>query len=170
MRWNEIKIDTYQNPFIQEIIEVGTGSDDVAQYSDFFDLSRVPIELKGRPLYVHLDMSKSGDKTGISGVYVTGKKPKIEGQDASRELFFRVAFNVSVKAPKGREISFDKNRAFIRWLRDKGFAVKGVSCFKGNTLIQTPDGLVAIKDIKPGDKVFAFDDENHCVVEELVYD
>ena len=59
-------------------------------------------------------MSMSGDKTGIAGVYIAGKRPKIEGEDSSREMFYRVAFNVSVKAPKGYEISFDKNRAFIR--------------------------------------------------------
>ena len=65
-------------------------------------------------MYVHLDMSKKGDKTGIVGVYIVGKKPKIEGEDSSKELFYRVAFSVSIKAPKGYEISFDKNRAFIR--------------------------------------------------------
>ena len=128
VRWNEVKIDTYQNPFIKEIIEVGTGSDDLTQYSEFFDLSRVSEYLMSRPLYVHLDMSKSGDKTGICGVYVTGKKPKIEGEEASKELFYQVAFNVSIKAPKGREISFDKNRAFVRWLRDQGFSIKSISC------------------------------------------
>ena len=27
VRWNEIKVDTYENPFINDIIEVGTGDD-----------------------------------------------------------------------------------------------------------------------------------------------
>ena len=44
-----------------------------------------------------------------------------------KELEFKVAFSVSVKAPKGYQVSFEKNRNFIRWLRDRGFAVKGVS-------------------------------------------
>lgn len=127
VRWNEIKVDTYENPFAQEIIKVGNSKDDFAQYSDFFDLSKVPANLKSKPLYVHLDMSKKGDKTGIGGVYIIGKKPKVEGEDSSRELFYRVAFNVSIEAPKGFEISFDKNRAFIRWLREKGFNIKSVS-------------------------------------------
>ena len=128
MRWNEIKVDDYENPFTKEIIEVGTG--DTVQYSDFFDLSKVPDSLKYKPMYIHLDMSKgsnSGDKTGISGVWITGKKPTIENERSSKELFYRVAFNVSVKAPRGMEISFDKNRTFIRWLRDQGFNIKGVS-------------------------------------------
>lgn len=128
VRWNEIKTNKYKNPFVKEIIEVGNAKEDTAQYKDFFDLSRVPIEYKSKPLYVHLDLSKSGDKTGIGGVWVLGKKPTIDGEDTSRELFFRVAFSVSVKAPKGYELSFDKSRAFIRWLREQGFSVRGVSC------------------------------------------
>lgn len=128
VRWNEIKVDTYKNPFTREIIEVGNAKDDMAQYSDFFDLTRVPYELKARPMYVHLDMSKSGDKTGIAGVYVVGKKPKVDGESDSKELFFKIAFNVSIKAPKGYEISFDKNRTFVRWLRSQGFNIKGISC------------------------------------------
>lgn len=127
IRWNEIKTDKYRNPFTQEIIEVGTARDDTAQYSDFFDISRVPGELRNRPLYIHLDMSKSGDKTGIAGIYIMGKRPSQEGVEESKTMFFRVAFNVSIKAPKGYEISFDKNRTFINWLRDRGFRVKGVS-------------------------------------------
>lgn len=127
VRWNEIKTDTYQNPFMMEVIEVGNGPDDFAQYSDFFDLTRVTPQLRSRPLFIHLDMSMSGDKTGIAGVYIAGKRPKVEGQDSSKEMFYRVAFNVSIKAPKGYEISFDKNRAFIRWLKQQGFKIKGVS-------------------------------------------
>lgn len=127
IRWNEIKTDSYKNPFTQEIIEVGTGKDDLAQYGDFFDLSRVTGELRRKPLYIHLDMSKTGDKTGIAGVYIMGKRPTQEGIEESKTMFFRAAFSVSIKAPKGYEISFDKNRAFIKWLKEKGFNIKGVS-------------------------------------------
>ena len=65
-------------------------------------------------MYIHLDMSKTGDKTGIAGIYIAGKRPKVEGEDSSKEMFYRVAFSVSVKAPRGYEISFDKHRSFIR--------------------------------------------------------
>jgi len=128
IRWNEIKVDTYKNPFRKEIIETGNSKDDTTQYQDFFDLSRVSSQLKSRPMYIHLDMSKTGDNTGIGGVWVIGKKPKVEGEDSSRELFYQVAFDVAIKAPKGYEISFDKHRTFIRWLREQGFAIKGISC------------------------------------------
>lgn len=72
-------------------------------------------------------MSKTGDKTGIAGIYVLGKSPKIEGESASKELFYQLAFNVAIKAPRGYEISFDKHRTFIRWLKQQGFKIKGVS-------------------------------------------
>lgn len=127
MRWNEIKTNSYENPFVKEIIEVGNSKDDLTQYSEFFDLTKVPNNLKSKPMYIHLDMSMSGDKTGIAGVYVLGKSPKIEGESASKEMFYQVAFNVAVKAPKGYEISFDKHRTFIRWLKQQGFKIKGIS-------------------------------------------
>ena len=65
-RLNEIKIDTYRNPFTKDIIEVGTH--DNLQYGQFFDLSTIPENLKSKPLFIHLDMSKTGDKTGIAGI------------------------------------------------------------------------------------------------------
>lgn len=128
VRLSECKTDKYQNPFIKDVIEVGNAPNDTAQYWNFFDLSKVPNEMKLKPLYVHLDMSVSGDKTGIAGTWIKGKKPTQEGQPVSKDLFYQLAFNVSVKAPKGYQVSFEKNRQFIRWLRDNGFRVKLVSC------------------------------------------
>lgn len=127
IRWNEIKTKEYENPFTKDIIEVGNGLDDKAQYSDFFDLTKVSSTLKSKPLFIHLDMSMSGDKTGIAGVWITGKKPTVEGESSSRELFYKVAFSVSIQAPKGYQISFEKNRTFIRWLKEKGFNIKHVT-------------------------------------------
>jgi len=83
--------------------------------------------LLSRPLYIHLDLSESGDKTGIAGTWIMGKKPHQEGVPDSKELYYRLAFHCSVKAPKGHNISFEKNRQFIYWLREQGFAIKGVS-------------------------------------------
>jgi len=147
IRWNEIKIDSYSNPFTKEIIEVGNSKDDLTQYQEFFDLTKVPESLKSKPMFIHLDMSKTGDKTGIAGVYVMGKSPKVAEEESSSELFYRVAFHVSVKAPKGYEISFDKHRTFIRWLRSQGFRIKGISAdtFQSAHILQqlTADGFNA---------------------------
>lgn len=129
--WSNIKED-YENPFTKEILEVGNNPDDHAQYANFFDLSKVPAVWKSRPMWIHLDMSSGslgkGDKTGIAGVWIKGKRPSVEGEDITREMYYRVAFSVSIKAPKGYSISFAKHRNFIRWLRDQGFAIKGISC------------------------------------------
>ena len=114
IRWNEIKSEKFSNPFSQEIIEVGSAKDDTTQYYDFFDLTKIPKGYMRKPMYIHLDMSKTGDRTGIAGIWVLGKSPTVEGESASRELFYQLAFHVAVKAPKGYEISFDKHRTFIR--------------------------------------------------------
>ena len=68
VRLNQIKLDSYQNPFTKDIIEVGNSPNDYLQYANFFDLSRVSTNDRSRPLFIHLDMSLSGDKTGIAGV------------------------------------------------------------------------------------------------------
>lgn len=128
VRFTECKVDNYENPFIKEIIEVGNNPLDTSQYWDYFDLSKIPAELKSKPLYIHLDMSVSGDKTGIAGTWIIGKKPSLPNQPISKDLFYQLAFNVSIKAPKGYQVSFEKNRQFIRWLRDNGFRIKLISC------------------------------------------
>jgi hypothetical protein len=126
VRLNQTKIDTYRNPFMRDVIEVGNNPEDKLQYANFFDLALVDPTDIARPLFIHLDMSLSGDKTGLAGVWITGKRPGNE-EDPSKDLQFKLAFSVSVKAPKGFQVSFEKTRNFIRWLRDRGFSVKGVS-------------------------------------------
>lgn len=122
-----VKNYNIKNPFSKDIIEVGNGLDDKTQYWDYFDLNQIDPTLKSRPMYIHLDMSISGDKTGIAGIWIVGKKPPAEGQQPSKELYYRLAFSVAIKAPKGHQISFEKNRQFIYWLRGQGFNIKGVS-------------------------------------------
>lgn len=127
VRWTRCRNDSLKNPFTREILEVGDGPEDLTQYSDFFDLNIVPRDMLNKPLFIHLDMSISHDKTGIAGTWIKGKKPHQEGVPDSKELYYQLAFSVSIKAPKGRQISFEKNRQFIYWLKDKGFNIKGIS-------------------------------------------
>ena len=100
-------------------------------------MDNVPKEMMHKPLYIHLDMSLSGDLTGIAGVWIAGKKVSTDSNQA-KDLRFRLAFSTGIKAPKGRQISFEKNRNFIRWLRDVGFRIKGITCdtFQSYDLIQ----------------------------------
>lgn len=137
-RLAEIKNKEIRNPFTKDVIEVGNSSEDTTQYADFFNMDYVDKALMEKPLYVHLDMSISGDKTGIAGVWIKGIKTPKEGEPDNRELMYKLAFSVSIKAPKGYQVSFEKNRQFIYWLRDNGFNVKGISCdtFQSYDLLQ----------------------------------
>ena len=143
----QAKLNTYINPFTKDVIEVGNDPDDHLQYANFFDLSVVSEADKARPLFIHLDMSLSGDKTGIAGVWIMGRKANDNNlltdgydgntaavidrlavaQDDSSDLYYKLAFSVSIKAPKGKQISFAKHRTFIRWLREQGFAIKCIT-------------------------------------------
>lgn len=119
--------ETYKNPFSSDVLEIGNGKEDITQYNEFFHMENVPKELLYKPLYIHLDMSLSGDMTGIAGTWIVGKKVSTDNNQA-KDLKFRLAFSVSIKAPKGRQISFEKNRNFIRWLKQQGFKIKGITC------------------------------------------
>ena len=116
---------TIQNPFPDKI-KVGNDKQDDLQYSDFFDLNKVDKRYINKPLYIHLDMSVSGDKTGIAGVWIIGKKPTSDG-GVGKDLIFQPAFSVSVEAPKGSQVSFEKNRNFIRWLKKQSFKIKEIT-------------------------------------------
>lgn len=122
-RLMEVMNPNLKNLFIKDIIECGDNDD--VQYAEYFDMTLVPKEMMYLPLFIHLDMSVSGDKTGIAGVWIKGRKKK-EGTE-TQELCYQLAFSVSVKAPKGYQISFEKNRQFIRWLREQGFNIRCVS-------------------------------------------
>ena len=116
----------FKNP-LPDIMEVGNGKEDTTQYYNFFKMENVPQELLYKPLFIHLDMSVSGDMTGIAGVWITGKKVSTDPNNQGADLQFRLAFSTSVKAPKGRQISFEKNRNFVRWLKSQGFKIKKVT-------------------------------------------
>jgi hypothetical protein len=63
----EIINPAFRNAFTKVVLEIGNGPDDHLQYANFFDLSVIPDELLTKPLFIHLDMSLSGDMTGIAG-------------------------------------------------------------------------------------------------------
>ena len=118
--------ESFSNAFNKDIIEVGNDPKDNSEYKDFFDLSKIESKYKRYPLFIHLDMSISGDKTGIAGVWITDKKSS-DNTQPSRDLCYKIPFVVSIKAPKGYQVSFAKNRNFIRWLHEQGFNIQGIS-------------------------------------------
>lgn len=127
VRWAKCRKENIFNPMTKEVLVVGNNPEDIEQYYHYFDLTKVSEDLKSKPLYIHMDMSMSGDKTGIAGVWIVGKKPPEPNTPPSKELFYRLAFSFAIKAPKGYQVSFEKNRQFLYWLRDQGFNIKAVS-------------------------------------------
>lgn len=122
-------IDDYKNPFTADIITVGM-SDDLS-YADFIELDKIPEAVKMMPQFIHIDASLTGDKTGISSVGVSGVKETKQyiGADESiiQELTYKHIFSIAVQAPQGTEISLEKTRQFIYFLKAAGFNIRGVS-------------------------------------------
>lgn len=96
VRLAEAKDFKAKNPFSNDIIRVSDDPADTSQYYDYLDETLVNPKYKRKPLFVHLDMSISGDKTGIAGTWIIGLDPK------THDLIFHEAFVVSIEAPKGR--------------------------------------------------------------------
>lgn len=180
VRLNQAKTPEYRNPFTKDIIEVGDNPNDHSQYSDFFDLSAVSPQDISRPLFIHLDMSTGqkgkGDKTGIAGTWILGKKPTVDGESSSSQMFFKLAFSVSVKAPKGYNISFTKNMNFIKWLRDKGFNIKVVSAdtYQSKTVLEIlkHDGFntkeISVDRLDASHRDYAYEYLKSCIYERRV--
>ena len=123
-RLAEAKTYEWKNPFVKDIIEVSDDPKDTSQYYDYIDESLINPRYKSKPLFVHFDMSLSngtGDKSCIGGVWITGLDPH------THELKFHEAFVVSVKSPKGHQVSMEKNKQFIRDLKKHGWNVRGAS-------------------------------------------
>lgn len=114
-----------KNPFFTDIIE--TGTKDPAQIESFFHMEVVPNAFKFKQMNIHLDLSETGDKTGLSGCCVDGNKiVEIDGKKVSRP-FIKQVFSVAIKCPQGDRLSFQKIVNFIVWLRRSGFNIGVVS-------------------------------------------
>lgn len=122
-------IADYHNPFVTDIIT--TGINDELQLATFFELKDVPMKVRAMPQFIHIDASLTGDKTGISSVGVSGVKETKQYNGSTeiitQELNYKHIFSVDVQAPQGSEISFEKTRQFIYFLKASGFNIKGVS-------------------------------------------
>ena len=123
-----------RNPFQSEVITTGLG--DPLQLKDFFDKRLVPEEVIGPPVFLHLDASLRGDRTGLSAVAIIGTKSKTvyANEDENRtpvsseELLVQQVFTVGIQAPSDSEISLEKTRQFIYYLQEEvGLNIKMVS-------------------------------------------
>lgn len=119
--------DTLVNPFSMDVLTIGLNDD--LRYSDYFNKSLLPLSVRSAPVFIHIDTSLRGDKTGISGVAITGTKDVVTNDgNSSVELMFTHVFSVAIQAPSDSEISFEKTRQFIYYLKDEvGMNIKVVS-------------------------------------------
>lgn len=125
-------LGTGTNPFKSEVIK--TGLKDQYQISDFFMPELVPEMIYSKKIYIHCDLSKSGDMTGISAVAVLGYKNQERfddtgGSSTLKEIVFRHVFSVGIKCPANDELSMIKVKDFLHYLKyDLGWNIVGVSC------------------------------------------
>lgn len=122
-------IKDYKNPFVSDILTIGIHDD--LNIADFFEIDKIPMQVRYMPQFIHVDGSLTGDKTGISSVAVSGLKEtqQYNGADefTSTEMTYKHVFSVDIEAPQGSEISFEKTRNFIYYLKASGFNIVGVS-------------------------------------------
>ncbi|WP_301003114.1 hypothetical protein [uncultured Duncaniella sp.] len=152
-----------RSPFYNDIIQ--TGTKDKLTIEEFFHIKEVE-HLKRFPGYIHLDLSLNTDKSGIGYNCISGRKDVVgeDGKIVSSPMFTHV-FSVSIEAPRGDSIPYDKITKFVVWLRRNGFNIQGVSRdqfqseylgqlleaqgFKVSrlSLDRTPDGYIALRSV-----------------------
>ena len=121
------------NPFKNEILTIGL--DDNLEIKDFFVPELISDSVRGQPGFIHIDASLNGDHTGISLVTIEGTKQvkqynKTETEvriEDNTDLVYRQVFTVGIQAPANSEISLEKTRQFIYYLRAIGFNLQGIS-------------------------------------------
>ena len=157
-------ISSRRNPFYSDILTVGTK--DSLTIEEFFHMNEIDPRLKSAPNFIHLDLSLNADRTGISMVCVSGVKDITDADGKVMALPNLVhIFTVTVQAPRGSNIAYDKILSFILWLRRQGFNIAGVSRdqfqseylgqlldskgFKESklSLDRTPDGYLALRSV-----------------------
>lgn len=121
-----------KNPFTNNIISIGTNDDLLIQ--DFFEPKLIPEEFVSKPIYIHIDTSLTGDRTGISAVCILGIKEEkhysTEENDLVpvQELAYAHIFSLGIQCPADAEISLEKNRKFVYYLKySLGWNIKGIS-------------------------------------------
>lgn len=117
---------TRRNPFFSEVISVGT-KDNMSIIELYHD-EVVPAEYKRYPLFIHIDLSKNTDRTGLSGVCICGRTT-MDGPDGKSisMLLLGHVFSVAIEAPRGDKIPYAKITEFICWLRRQGYNISRIS-------------------------------------------
>ena len=105
------------------------------EIKDFFKEEQVDDYTRSLSGFIHIDTSVRGDRTGLSYICISGTKNvnKYKRNENSvsieneNDLVYKQVFTIGIQAPTNSEISFEKTRTFIYYLRSIGFNIRGVS-------------------------------------------
>ena len=116
-----------QNPFYEDYIEIDGKSNDTIERH--FHLEAVPKELRNLQLYIHLDLAEVSDHIGICGVVQDGTKNVVDINTEKKIMmpYLKELFQVSIGAPRGGRMSFQKVVNFLLWLKRNGFWIQKVT-------------------------------------------
>lgn len=157
------------NPFTQEVLTIGMYDSYTIQ--EYFLPDVIPEDIYSKPLFVHIDTSLKGDRTGIGCVAAMGYRYASRynltkgGMETTKEIVYHQVFSVGIQCPKGSEISFQKTREFIYYLKNTlGWNIKAITLdgfqsfdsrqqfetmgFKDSKILsldKTPDGYMMLK-------------------------
>lgn len=98
-----------RNPFTANVISLGTN--DPLEIKDFFIKEDLPGYAFSQKIFLHIDTSYKNDKTGITAVCQDPQKI------LEKDLHYIHLFSVGIKCPANGEISFQKTRNFIYYLK-----------------------------------------------------
>lgn len=155
-----------KNPFYNEVLSIGVK--DTLTIEEFFHLEVIEPSIRKYPMFIHLDLSLTTDRTGISCIAITGRKD-IKSEDGTSKLSmptFTHIFTVALEAPRGDKISYDKILTFLVWLRKSGLNIhkitrdqfqseyiaqlleaQGFGSVDKLSLDRTPDGYMATRSV-----------------------
>ena len=115
------------NPFFEDYLEIGGHDNDTIERH--FHLDVVPQKLKQLQMYIHLDLAEVSDHTGICGIVQDGTKNVLDMNTDKKVMmpYLKEVFQVSIGAPRGDRMSFQKVINFILWLKRNGFWIQLVT-------------------------------------------
>jgi len=176
-----------RSPFYSELLQIGTK--DNLTIEEYFHVEEI-AQWKRSPMFIHIDLSKNTDRTGIGGIAITGRKDIMSEKADDNGVIkpvkisqptFTHMFSLAIEAPRGDKIPYDKITAFVCWLRSNHFNIKGVSAdsyqseymiqlleaqgldVKNISLDRTPDGYISLRSILMEERI---DLLNHEVLQD----
>ena len=120
------------------------------------------------PRHVHLDLSKTGDRTAITVAHIAGYKEVIRlGAEPEMAPIFAVDFVLAIQAPTNGEIVYSEVRKLIYDLSAHGFFIKKVSAdsYQSAPILQTLQQQGYTTEVISVDRVGPYD-----VLKQALYD